>query len=91
MRSLNNLYASPFVRMITSRKIRWAGQVAQTENCEMYTKFWSKYTKVRVHLKEVDVHERIALEWILEKYVGREWTGSIWLRIGISGELLLTR
>jgi hypothetical protein len=29
-------------------------------------------------------------EWILQKSVGRAWTGLIWLRIGIIGELLST-
>jgi hypothetical protein len=30
----------------------------------------------------------IILEWILEKYDGVVWTGSIWLRIATSGGLL---
>jgi len=31
---------------------------------------------------------RIMLDWILEKYGGKVWTGSIWIRIGISGRPL---
>jgi len=30
----------------------------------------------------------IILEWILEKYCGKEWTGFIWLRIRTNGRLL---
>jgi hypothetical protein len=31
---------------------------------------------------------RIILEWILRELDRNMWTGCIWLRIGISGELL---
>jgi hypothetical protein len=37
---------------------------------------------------EDGVEERIILEWILEKLVGRLWIGFIWLRIVKSGALL---
>jgi hypothetical protein len=43
--------------------------------------FLKKYTNIR----------RLVLDWILEKYGGNIWTGCIWLRIGTSGGLLLTR
>jgi hypothetical protein len=35
-----------------------------------------------------DVGGWTILKWILERYDGMVWTGSIWLRIGISRRLL---
>jgi hypothetical protein len=36
-----------------------------------------------------EVHEKIILKWIFEKWDGeRAWTGTIWLRIGTGGGLL---
>jgi hypothetical protein len=40
------------------------------------------------HLKNLDVDGRIILEWILEKYDGKLWTGFFWLRIGTIGRLV---
>jgi hypothetical protein len=37
------------------------------------------------HLEDISVDEKIILEWILEKYGGKVWTGCTWLRIGTSG------
>jgi hypothetical protein len=31
------------------------------------------------------------LKWIIERYDGMVWTGSIWLRVETGGGLLLTR
>jgi hypothetical protein len=31
---------------------------------------------------------RIILKWIFKRWDGEAWTGLIWLRIGIGGELL---
>jgi hypothetical protein len=31
---------------------------------------------------------RIMLDWILEKYGGKMWTGFMWIRLGASGRLL---
>jgi hypothetical protein len=46
---------------------------------------------VRDHLGDLDVDRRIILEWILEKFIGKVWTGFIWLRIRTSGGLLRTQ
>ena len=48
------------------------------------------YTVETKKLMFVDsgVDGRIILKLILEKWLGRAWTGSIWLRIGRSGGLL---
>jgi len=39
-------------------------------------------------LEDIDVDEKIILEWILGKWSGKVLTGCIWLRIGTSGGLL---
>jgi hypothetical protein len=51
-------------------------------------KFWSENLKVRDQSEDLHVDGRIILEWILVKYIGKVWTGFIWLRIGTSGGLL---
>jgi hypothetical protein len=45
----------------------------------------------RVHSEELDVIERIILEWVLEKYGEKLWIGFIWLKIRYSDELLRSR
>jgi hypothetical protein len=44
--------------------------------------------KGRDHSEYVGIDERITLEWILEKYGRKVWTGFVWLRIRTSGRLL---
>jgi hypothetical protein len=44
--------------------------------------------KGRTYSENLGVDERIVLEWILEKYGMKLWTGFIWLWIGTSGGLL---
>jgi hypothetical protein len=46
--------------------------------------FVGKENKERENLKDLCVHGRIILKWILKRWFGRVWTGFIWLRIGIS-------
>jgi hypothetical protein len=41
-----------------------------------------------IHSEDLGVDGNIILEWILGKQGGKLWTGFIWLRMGISGELL---
>jgi hypothetical protein len=49
----------------------------------MYTKFRSEKIEGRDHSEDLGLDERIILEEILKKYVGRLWTG---FRLGNSGE-----
>jgi len=37
-------------------------------------------------LEDPGVDGRIILRWILRKWDGEAWLGSIWLRIGMGGE-----
>jgi hypothetical protein len=43
----------------------------------MHTLFWLQNLKGRDHFEDIEVNERIILEWILGKYVGKLWTGFI--------------
>jgi hypothetical protein len=54
----------------------------------IYTQFWSENLKERDHSEGLVVDWKIILEQILGKYVGKVWTGFIWLRIGTSGGVL---
>jgi hypothetical protein len=40
------------------------------------------------NLEDISVDRSIILKWVLEKSVGRAWTGLILLHVGISGGLL---
>ena len=59
---LNDLYCSPnIVRMIKSRRMRWAGHVAPTDIGEAYTGFWWGNLRERDHMGEPGVNGRIIL------------------------------
>jgi hypothetical protein len=72
-RKLNNnevhsLYSSPnIVRVIKSRRMRWAGHVARTEERrgEVFIGFWWGGPKVRDKWKDLDVGGIITLKWTL--------------------------
>jgi hypothetical protein len=67
---LHNLYCSPsIIRMIKSRRMRWAGHVAcMEEKRNTYILgFWWANQKKRDHYEDVDIGERIILKWILER------------------------
>jgi hypothetical protein len=54
----------------------------------MLTRFCLENLKGRNHTADLGVDGRILLEWILQKYDGKVWTGMIWHRIETSGRLL---
>jgi hypothetical protein len=83
---LKDLYCSPnIVRVIKSRKIRWAGHVARIGRGETYTGFWWGKLMERDHSEDPGVDGRVILRWIFRKWDVRVWTGSSWLRIGTVG------
>ena len=73
---LNVLYCSPnFVRVIKSRRMRWAGHVARMGERRGYTWFWWGNLRGRDHLGDPGVDGRIILRWMLRKWDVVVWTG----------------
>ena len=65
---LNDLYCSPnIVRVIKSRRMRWAGYVARMGGGEAYTGFWWGNLTERAYLGDPGVDGRIILRWIFMK------------------------
>jgi hypothetical protein len=53
---LHSLYSSPsIIRMIKSRRMRWAGQVARIGRRGMHIGYWWESQKVRDHWEDQDV------------------------------------
>ena len=83
---LSVLYCSPnIVRVIKSRRMRWAGHVARMERGEAYTGFWWSNLMERDHLEDPGVDGRVILSWIFRKWDVGARTGLSWLRIGRGG------
>jgi len=71
------------VRMVKSRRMRWAGHVARMgEGC---TGFWWGNLKERDQWGDPDADERIILTLIFRKWEGVVGTGWSCLRIGTGG------
>jgi hypothetical protein len=63
---LHSLYSSPnIVRVIKSRRMRWAGHVARIGEGEVFTGFWLGGPKVRDHWEDIGIDGRITLRWTL--------------------------
>jgi hypothetical protein len=83
---LNDLQCSPnIVRVIKSRRMRWAVHVARMGRGEAYIRFWYGNLRERGHLGEPGVDGKIILRWIFRKWDMWVWIGSSWLRIGTGG------
>jgi len=74
----NILYSSPnIVRVIKSRRMRWAGHVARMgESRGVYRVLVGK-PDGKKRLEDPGVDERIILKWIFRKWDVGVWTGSI--------------
>jgi len=71
------------VRVIKSRRMRWAGHVANMGEGEMCVQgFGGGNLRERDHLGDPGIDGRIILRWLFRKWDVGTWTGSIWLRIG---------
>jgi hypothetical protein len=86
---LRDLYSSPsIIRIIKSRRARWAGHVARMGRRGTLIDYWWEIQRERDRYEDQDVGGWIILGWILEVWDGVMWTGLVWLRIGTGGELL---
>jgi hypothetical protein len=64
---LHNLYSSPSViRVMKSRRMKWAEHVARMGRRGMHTGYWWESQKERDHKEDQDVSSWIILQWILE-------------------------
>jgi hypothetical protein len=89
---LNDLYSSPnIVRVIKSRKMRWAGHVARMEERRGVYRVLVGKPGERDHLEDPGVDVRIIIGWIFRKWNVGAQTGSIWLTIGTGGGHLRMR
>jgi hypothetical protein len=65
---LHSLYSSPStVRMIKSRRVRWAGHVARMGRRGKHVGYWWESQKVRDNWEDQDISGWKILKWILEK------------------------
>jgi hypothetical protein len=87
-KELYALCSSSNIRVIKSRRIKWAEHEARMGRGEVYTGVRWGNLKERNHLEHVGVNWRIILKLTLKKSVGRIYTKLIWLGIWRSGELL---
>jgi hypothetical protein len=63
---LHSLYfSSNIIRVIKSRRIRWATQVARKRRGEMFTGFWLEDPMERDHWEDRGVDGRTTLSWTL--------------------------
>ena len=89
---VSDLYCLPnIVRVVKSRRIRWAGHVARMGEGERCTGFWWVNLRERDHWGDPDADGRIILRWIFRKWEGVLRTGWSWIRIGTGGGHLWVR
>jgi hypothetical protein len=89
---LHSLCSSPnIVRVIKSRRTRWAGHMASIGRGEVLTGFYFGGPMGRDHWEDLGVGGRITLRWTLRRWASMGRTGFGWLRIGSGGGLLWTR
>jgi hypothetical protein len=63
---IHDMYSSPnIVRVIKSRRMRWAGHVARMGRGEVLIGFWLGGPKARDHWVDLGVDGRITLRWTL--------------------------
>ena len=73
---LSDLYSLPnIVRLVKSRRMRWARHGARMGGEEVCTGFWWGNLRERDHWGDPDVDGRIILRWIFRKWEGVVGTG----------------
>ena len=82
----NDLYSSPnIVRVMKSRRMRWAGHVARMGEERGCIGSWWGNRKEKDHWGNLGVDGWIILEWISRRLDVGIWTGLGWPRIGTGG------
>ena len=80
---LSDLYSSPnIVRVIKSRRMRWAGHVARIGMRGGRIRSWWGNRRERDHWGDLGVDGWIILGWISRRWDVGMWTGLGWPRIG---------
>jgi hypothetical protein len=65
---LHKLCSSPStIRVIKSRRMRWAGHIARMGEKGMHIRYWWESHKERYHWEDQDVCGWTILKWILER------------------------
>jgi hypothetical protein len=65
---LHKLYFSPsIIRVIKSRRMRWAGHAARMGRGEIHVGYWWESQKERDRWEDQDVDGWTILKWILER------------------------
>ena len=82
---LNDLYSPSIVRVLKSRRMRWAVHVARMGARRGVYGVWLGNLRERGRLGDPGLDGRIILRWIFRKWDVEVWTGSSWLRIGTGG------
>jgi hypothetical protein len=66
-KELHNLYFLPsIIRMIKSRRVRWAGHIARME-IRTHIVYWWESQKEKDHMENQNVGGLLLLGWILER------------------------
>jgi hypothetical protein len=83
---LNDLYCSPnIVRVIKSRRMRWAGHVARMGEERAVYRVLVGNRRERDHWGDLGVDGWIILGWISSRWYVGIWTGLGWPRIETGG------
>jgi hypothetical protein len=83
---LLDLYSSPIiVRVIKSRRMRWAGHVARMGEGRGVYRFLEGKPEGKRLLRDPGLDGRIILRWIFRKWDEGLWTGLSWLRLETGG------
>ena len=85
-KELNDLYCSfNIVRVIKSRRMRWAGHVARVREGRGVYRVLVGKSEGKRPLARPGADGKITLRWLFRKCGVWVWTGSSWLMIGTDG------
>jgi hypothetical protein len=85
---LHNLYASPNIRMIESRRMMWMGRVARIGEMRNAYSILVGKSEGKISFGRHRCRWKGDIKMVLREIEWEGVTGCIWLRIGISGGLL---